>query len=59
MYQQFNIQQFYILPPHTVFICFDFISEQTVNSAPYNINWSVFKTEKKSVLLRGKNWVLN
>jgi hypothetical protein len=25
MHQQFNIQQLYVLPPHTVFMCFVFI----------------------------------
>jgi len=29
MYYQFNIQQFYIRP-HSVFMCFVWISEQTV-----------------------------
>jgi hypothetical protein len=30
-------------------MCFVFISEQTVTSAQYNINWLVFITEMKSV----------
>jgi hypothetical protein len=44
MHQQFNIQQLYILPPHTVFMCFVFIWEQTETFATYIINWLVFIT---------------
>jgi hypothetical protein len=51
-HQQINIQQFYILPTHTVFMCFVFISEQTATCAPYDINWSVFITEMKSYHIR-------
>jgi len=45
MYRQFNIQQFYVLPPHTVFMCFVWISKQTAIISLYNINWLVFITE--------------
>ena len=48
MHQQFNIQQLYVLP-HTVFMCFVFIWEQTATCAAYSINWWVFITEMKSV----------
>ena len=48
MHQQFNIQQLYALP-HTVFMCFVFISEQTATCATYSINWLVFITEMESV----------
>jgi hypothetical protein len=36
MQHQFNIQLFYILPTLYLFVL---ISEQTVNSALYNIDW--------------------
>ena len=48
MHHQLNIQQLYALP-HTVFICFVFIWEQTATFATYSINWFVFVTEMKSV----------
>ena len=48
MHQQFNIQQLYALP-HTVFMCFVFIWEQTAICASYSINWLVFMTDKESV----------
>ena len=38
MYHQFNIQQFYVLPTHTVFMCFVWISEQTAIVSLYTIN---------------------
>jgi len=46
MHQQFNIQQLYVLP--TIFMCFEFISEQTANCATYSIKWLVFITQLKS-----------
>jgi len=48
MHQQFNIQQLYALP-HTVFMCFVFIWEQTATCTTYSINRLVFITEMKSV----------
>jgi len=45
MYRQFNIQQFYVLPTHSVFMCLVLISEQTTIISLYNINWLVFVTE--------------
>ena len=48
MHQQFNIQQLYVLP-HTVFMCFVFMWEQTATCATYSINWLVFIIEMKSV----------
>ena len=36
MYRQFNIQQFYVLPTHTVFMCFVWIWEQTAIISLYN-----------------------
>ena len=45
MYHQFNIQQFYVLPTHTVFMCFVWIWEQTAIISLYSINWLVFITE--------------
>jgi len=44
MYRQFNIQQFYV-QPHSVFVCYVWISEQTVIISLYNINWLVFIIE--------------
>ena len=48
-YRQFNIQQFHVLPTHTVFMCFVWISEQTAIISQYNINWLVFITETECV----------
>ena len=48
MHQPFNIQQLYVLP-HTVFMCFVFIWEQTAACATYIMNCLVFITEMKSV----------
>ena len=56
MHQQFNIQQI-VRSAHTVFMGFVFIWEQTATCATYRINWLVFITEMKSVLLRGTNWL--
>ena len=38
MYHQFNIQQFYVLPTHNVFVCFVWISEQTAIISLHSIN---------------------
>jgi hypothetical protein len=48
MYRQFNIHNS-TLCPHTVFMCFVWISEQTAIISLYNINWLVFITETESV----------
>ena len=45
VHQQFNIQQLYVLPTETVFVCFVWIWEQTAIISLYNINWLVFITE--------------
>jgi len=45
MHHQFNIDRFYVLPHTVVFLCFVWISEQTVIITVYGINW---------LLLRGK-----
>ena len=45
MYRQFNIQQFYVLPTQTVFMCFVWIWEQTAIISLYNINWLVCITD--------------
>ena len=58
MQQQFNIQQLYALP-HTVFMCFVFIWEQTATCATYSINWLVFMTEMKSVYSAVRTGPLN
>ena len=55
MYHQFNIHKLYVLPTHTVFLRFVWISEQTAIISLYNINWLVFITECVC-LLRGKDW---
>ena len=49
MYHQFNIQQFYVLPTHTVFMCFVWIWGQTAIISLYNINWLVCIKETQSV----------
>ena len=48
MHRQFNIQQLYVLP-HTVFMCFVFIWEQTATCATYSVNWLVYTTVVESV----------
>ena len=58
MDQQFNIQQLYALP-HTVFMCFVFIWEQTATCATYSINWLVFVTEMESVYSAVRTGSLN
>ena len=58
MHQQFNIQQLYVLP-HTVFMCFVFIWEQTATCASYTINRLVFITEMKSVYCAVRTGSLN
>ena len=49
MYHQFNIQQVYVLPTQTVFMCFVWISEQTAIISLYSINWLVFVTDTERV----------
>ena len=49
MYHQFNIQQFYVLSTHTVFMCFVWISEQTAIISLYNLNLLVSITETECV----------
>ena len=39
MYHQFNVQQFYVLPTQTVFMCFVWIWEQTAIISLYSITW--------------------
>jgi len=47
MYRQFNIQQFYVLPTHCIYVfCVDL---RTAIISLYNINWLVFLTETESV----------
>ena len=49
----FNNSTFY---PHSVFMCFVWISEQTAIISLYSINWLVFITETEC-LLRGTDWI--
>jgi hypothetical protein len=44
---------------HTVFMCFEFISEQTETCATYSINYLVFITEMKSVYSAVRTGSLN
>ena len=44
MYQQFYIQQFYVLPTQCIYV-FCVIWEQTAIISLYNINWLAFITE--------------
>jgi ribosomal protein S26 len=46
----------YTFRPHSVFMCFVCISEQTAIISQYNINWLVFIPETEC-LLRGTNWI--
>ena len=46
----------YTFWPHSVFMCFVWISEQTAIISLYTINWLVFITETEC-LLRGTDWV--
>ena len=48
MYHQFNIHNSTFCP-HSVFMCFVWISEQTAIISLYNINWLVFITETECV----------
>ena len=48
MYRQFNIHNS-TFSPHSVFMCFVWISEQTAIISLYNINWLVFITETEFV----------
>ena len=43
--------------PHSVFMCFVWIWEQTAIISLYSINWLVFITETVCVLWRGTDWV--
>ena len=45
--------------PHTVFMCFVWIWEQTAIISLYNINWLVFYNRDAVCLLRGTDWVFN
>jgi hypothetical protein len=47
-YRQFNIHNSTFCP-HSVFMCFVWISEQTAIISLYNINWLVFITETECV----------
>jgi hypothetical protein len=53
-YQQFNIQQFYVLSTQSM--CFVWIWEQTAIISLHSINWLVFITETEC-LLRGTDWI--
>jgi len=44
MYHQFNIHNSTFCP-HSVFMCFVLISEQTAIISLYSVNWLVFITE--------------
>jgi len=44
--------------PHSAFMCFVWIWEQTAIISLYSINWLVFITET-DCLLRGTNWIFN
>ena len=45
--------------PHTVFMCFVWISEQTATISLYNINWPVFITQKQCVYCAVRTGYLN
>jgi hypothetical protein len=48
VYHQFNIHNSTFCP-HSLFMCFVWISEQTAINSLYNINWLVFITETECV----------
>ena len=56
MHQHFNIQQLYVLP-HTVFMCFVFIWEQTATCATVQHKLIGFYNRDEKCLNRGTNWV--
>ena len=56
MYRQFNIH-ISTFCPHSVFMCFVWIWEQTAIISLYSINWLVFITETEC-LLRGTFYIL-
>jgi len=56
MYHQFNTNSTFC--PHSVFMCFVWISEQTAIISLYNTNWLVFVTETEC-LLHGKDFIYN
>ena len=58
MYHQFNIQQFYVLPTHCIYV-FCVISEQTAIISLYNINWLVFITDTLCVYCAVRTGHLN
>jgi len=49
MYRQFNIQQFYVLPTHCIYVFCVWISEQTAIISLYSIYCLVFITETENV----------
>jgi len=58
MCHQFNIQNSTFCP-HTVFMCFVWISEQTAIISLYSINWLVFITETECVYCAVRTGSLN
>jgi len=56
MYHQFLTFSNSKFRPHSVFMCFVWISEQTAIISVYSINWLVCITEGEC-LLRGTDWV--
>jgi hypothetical protein len=57
MYLQFNIHNNSTFCPHSAFMCFVWIWEQTAIISLYSINWLVFITEAEECLQRGTNWI--
>ena len=45
--------------PHSVFMCFVWISEQTAFISLYNFNWMIFITETDCVYCAVRTWSLN
>ena len=56
MYHQFNIQQFYVLPTHCIYV---FCVDLRTNSdyVPIQHQLSGFYNRDEVCLLRGTNWV--
>jgi len=58
MCHQFNLEKFCVLP-HSAFVCFAWISEQTVIISFYTLNLAAFVTEAESVYCAVRTGYLN
>jgi len=56
IYHQVSIKKI-LLCPHSIFVCFVWIWEQTTIISLQSINWLVFYNRDRACLLRGTAWV--